>query len=115
MPEEKPSAGDAPRHHVLPVVERICAQIDTIFMRYVGPIAPMLCEECFMRWSSEGDTGPRAVGRYIRLLAGNIPTVGKRATFTEEARVRAMQILKNDQDGKHATPLAQSGVIDLDI
>ena len=84
-------------------------------MRYVGPIAPMLSTECFARWSSEGDTGPRAVGRYIRLLAENIPTAGKRAAFTEEARVNALQMLKNAQSGKSPVPLAQSGVIDLDI
>ena len=115
MSEEKPPPDHAPRHHVLPVVERVCAQINIIFMRFVGPIAPMLCEECFVRWSSEGDTGPRALGRYIRFLAENIPTAGKRATFTEEARISALHMLKTAQSGKGAAPSAKSGPIDLDI
>jgi hypothetical protein len=48
-------------------------------------------------------------------LAENIPTAGKRAAFTEEARVRAMQMLKNDRGAASAVPMAQSGAIDLDI
>lgn len=115
MPDVTPPAGDAARRHVLPIVERICAQINKIFIRYVGPIAPMICEECFVRWLAESQTGPRAMGRYIALLAENIPSVGQRAAFIQEARASALQILNTVQNNKDASPPPQSVTIDLDI
>lgn len=115
MPADKPPAVDAARHHVLPVVERICAQINNIFIRFVGPIAPMLCEECFERWSAVGETGPRGLGRYITMLSQHIPTVEHRAAFILEARASALQILKTVQGGVDAAPPPKTGTIKLDI
>lgn len=71
--------------HVLPPVKRMCAQIDLVFTRYVGPIAAELCLDEFDRWRAEGQLGPGGLHRYISRLARYISDDEPRREFVQQA------------------------------
>ncbi|MGI9304496.1 MAG: hypothetical protein ACR2RB_17585 [Gammaproteobacteria bacterium] len=58
-------------------------EIDRIFVRYVGPIAPDLCEEILAQMT-QGNRPAGAI-RYVHLLSQNIPDPQQRLLFYEEA------------------------------
>ena len=83
MVEEDKASRDS---HVLPVVEKMRTDIDRIFVRYVGPIAPEISNETYAEWTKTGNTGPTGLLRYIHQLSRNILEDDQRAPFFEEAR-----------------------------
>ena len=83
--EDIPPAREA---RVLPAVLRMRGEIDAVFARYVGPIAPDLCQEEFNHWRAEGQVGPTALHRYIARLAHYIREQATRHAFVAEATHR---------------------------
>jgi hypothetical protein len=76
-----------PSHRrVLPVVVDMCVRINTVFVRYVGPIADEIVDGMYRKWLETGSTGPSGIGRYITLLSQHIADEEQRTSFGDEAR-----------------------------
>lgn len=77
-------------HRVLPIVVDMCDRVNSVFVRYVGPIAPEIAQETYQQWVNKGNTGPNGVTRYIHLLSQNILDESQRTAFFDEA-IKAMR------------------------
>ena len=71
--------------HVLPVVQRMRAEIDEHYVRYVGPYGRMLADEAYEEWVRGGHTGPSSLTRYINLLSKFVPDAERRREFERQA------------------------------
>ena len=67
--------------HVLPVVQKMRADIDDHYVRFVGPYGRMLAEEAYEEWIRGGHTGPSSLVRYIHLLSKFVPDARRRQAF----------------------------------
>ena len=74
-------------HRALPVLLRICAAIDRLFVVEVGPFGSRLAEEARVAWLATGNkTKPADVEEYVALLAASIDNRQQRDAFVAEAR-----------------------------
>lgn len=74
-------------HRALPVLLRICAAIDRLFIVEVGPFGKELAEDARAAWLETGNKiRPADVEQYVALLAQNITDPERRETFVEEAK-----------------------------
>jgi hypothetical protein len=71
--------------HILPIVIRICRNIDNLFLTYVGPVGSLLCEEVFNQWKITHKPGPLEIPYYIKMLAEQMPDSDNKARFSKEA------------------------------
>lgn len=71
--------------HILPIVIRICHNIDNLFLTYVGPVGNLLCEETFNQWKATHKPGPLEIPYYISMLAEQMPDNDQKARFAKEA------------------------------
>jgi len=79
--------GMPPGFRALPVISRICADIDQVFVVEVGPFGRQLAEDARVAWLATGNkTKPSDVERYVALLARHIADAERRDAFTNEAR-----------------------------
>jgi hypothetical protein len=73
-------------HRALPVLLRICAAIDQLFVIEVGPFGARLAEDARAAWLATGNkTKPSDVQEYVALLATNIDDRESRDAFVTEA------------------------------
>ena len=74
-------------HRALPVLLRICAVIDRLFVVEVGPFGTQLAEDARNAWLATGNKNrPSDVEQYVALLAQHIDDHQRRETFVVEAR-----------------------------
>jgi len=74
-------------HRALPVLLRICAAIDRLFIVEVGPFGKELAEDARTAWLETGNKiRPSDVEQYVALLAQNIADPERREAFVEEAK-----------------------------
>jgi hypothetical protein len=73
-------------HRALPVLLRICAAIDRLFVVEVGPFGTSLAEDARAAWLATGNKNkPSDVEEYVALLAANIDDREQRKAFVAEA------------------------------
>ena len=73
-------------HRALPVLLRICADIDLLFLVEVGPFGKRLAEEARVAWLAAGNKNkPSDVEEYVALLATSIDDREQRDAFVTEA------------------------------
>jgi hypothetical protein len=73
-------------HRALPVLLRICAAIDQLFVVEIGPFGARLAEDARVAWLATGNkTKPSDVDHYVALLAANIADREQRDAFVAEA------------------------------
>jgi hypothetical protein len=74
-------------HRALPVLLRICAAIDRLFVLEVGPFGTQLAEDARNAWLATGNKNrPSDVEQYVALLAQHIDDHERREAFVTEAR-----------------------------
>jgi hypothetical protein len=74
-------------YRALPVLLRICAAIDRLFVVEVGPFGMQLAEDARAAWLSTGNKNrPADVDQYLALLAQHIDEGDRRNAFVAEAR-----------------------------
>jgi hypothetical protein len=74
-------------HRALPVLLRICAAIDQVFIVEVGPFGKEIAEDARAAWLETGNKiRPSDVEQYVALLAQNIADPERREAFMQEAR-----------------------------
>ena len=74
-------------HRVMPVLLRICAAIDRLFILEVGPRGRKLAEQSRDAWLATGNKNrPADAELYVRLLAQHIRDPERREEFIEEAK-----------------------------
>jgi len=73
-------------HRALPVLLRICAEIDRLFIVEVGPFGTQLAEDARSAWLETGNKNrPSDVEHYVALLAQNIEDPERREAFVKDA------------------------------
>jgi hypothetical protein len=73
-------------HRALPVLLRICAAIDRLFVVEVGPFGTRLAEDARAAWLATGNKNkPSDVEEYVALLAASIEDREQRDAFVAEA------------------------------
>ncbi|MEP6996084.1 MAG: hypothetical protein ABI900_00470 [Betaproteobacteria bacterium] len=76
-----------PAFRALPVLLRICADIDRLFVVEVGPFGRQLAEDARVAWLATGNKiRPSDVDGYVALLARHIADAERRDSFISEAR-----------------------------
>jgi hypothetical protein len=79
--------GMPPAFRALPILLRICANIDRLFVVEVGPFGRQLAEDARAAWLATGNkTKPSDVEEYVALLAQHIADTERREAFSSEAR-----------------------------
>ncbi|HEX8012499.1 MAG TPA: hypothetical protein VF814_16435 [Casimicrobiaceae bacterium] len=74
-------------HRVLPVLLRMCAAIDRLFVVEVGPFGQKLAEDVREAWLESGNkVRPADVEQYVALLARRIDDPKRRAVFVTGAK-----------------------------
>jgi hypothetical protein len=71
--------------HILPIVTRICQNIDNLFLTYVGPVGSLLSEEIYGQWKKTHKPSPLEIPYYINMLADEVPEKEKKVRFSKEA------------------------------
>jgi len=71
---------------LLPLVRRMVAQLDQLFVEFAGPVAPELVGDVFAHWLISGKTGPSGLSRYVEGLAQLLDNPADQARFTARAR-----------------------------
>ena len=73
-------------HRALPMLLRMCAAIDRLFIVEVGPFGTQLAEDARTAWLATGNKNrPVDVEQYVALLAQNIDDSERRDDFVAEA------------------------------
>ena len=73
------------KRRVLPVVIRIRENIDTLFLRYVGPVGDSICSDTYAEWVKSGSIGPSGLLRYIQMISVEIPNPKQSDEFKQQA------------------------------
>jgi hypothetical protein len=74
-------------HRVLPVLLRICAAIDQLFIVEVGPFGQQLAADARAAWLEAGNRiRPADVEQYVALLAQHIEDAERRDAFVTDAK-----------------------------
>jgi len=74
-------------HRAMPLLLRICAAIDELFIDEVGPQGAKLVAEARKAWLVPGNRSrPAEALEYVHLLAQHIRDPDARADFVEEAK-----------------------------
>jgi hypothetical protein len=76
-------------HRASPVLLRICAAIDRLFVLEVGPLGAKRVGQARVAWLATGNKNrPSDVEQYVALLAQHITDGERREEFIEEAKAR---------------------------
>jgi len=77
----------ASTHRALPVLLRICAVIDQLFIVEVGPFGQQLAADARTAWLATGNRlRPADVEQYVASLAQHIEDPKRRDAFVRDAR-----------------------------
>lgn len=68
------------------------AQVDQLFVEFVGPIGFELAEVAFKKWLGEGKTGPSGLRRYLVALSEHLDDVEQRKGFLLKAERALLQL-----------------------
>ena len=77
---------------VIPLVAKMIAQSDQLFVGVIGPIGLELAEGVFKKWLAEGKTGPSGLRRYVIALSEQLDDVEQRKTFLARAERLLLQL-----------------------
>jgi hypothetical protein len=77
---------------ILPLVARMVAQADELFVECVGPIGFELAEAAFKKWLVEGKTGPSGLRRYLVALSEHLEDLEQRKAFVLKAERVLLQL-----------------------
>ncbi len=69
---------------LLPVVERMIHQLDTVFVDFAGPVGQGLAEDTYRQWLLAGKTGPSGLRQYATSLGMQLDP-DQRREFGERA------------------------------
>jgi hypothetical protein len=79
--------GMPPAFRALPVLLRICADIDRLFVVEVGPFGRQLADDARAAWLATGNTVKQSdLEEDVALLARHIADTERREAFSSEAR-----------------------------
>ncbi len=78
----------AVKHHkvLLPVVERMIHQLDSVFVDFAGPVGQGLAEDTYRQWLLAGKTGPSGLRQYVSSLGSQLDP-DQRREFSERAQL----------------------------
>ncbi len=77
-----------PHKVLLPVVERMIHQLDSVFVDCAGPVGQGLAEDTYRQWLLAGKTGPSGLRQYVSSLGSQLEPERRR-----EFSLRAEQML----------------------
>jgi hypothetical protein len=82
---------------IMPLVAQMIAQLDGLFVEFVGPIGIELAGAALIKWLSEGKTGPSGLRRYAQALGEQLESPSERKEFL----IKAERLLLQLQSGLH--------------
>mgnify|MGYP003454042631 CR=1 FL=1 len=77
---------------IMPLVAQVIAQLDALFVEYVGPIGFELASVALNKWLDEGKTGPSALRRYTQTLGEQLDNPNDRKEFLVKAERLLLQL-----------------------
>lgn len=77
---------------ILPLVAQMIAQLDALFVEFVGPIGFELADVALKKWLDEGKTGPSALRRYSQALSEHLDSPNDRKEFLAKAERLLLQL-----------------------
>ncbi len=77
---------------ILPLVAQTIAQLDALFVEFVGPIGFELAGAVLKKWLDEGKTGPSALRRYAQALGEQLDSPNERKEFLAKAERLLLQL-----------------------
>ncbi len=77
---------------LLPVVQRMINQLDSLFVEFVGPVGMELAEDVYTLWLKTGKTGPSSLRQYAYALSVQLDNPAERQQFTEHADHLLLQL-----------------------
>ncbi len=77
---------------LLPVVQRMINQLDSLFVEFVGPVGMELAEDVYKLWLKTGKTGPSSLRQYAYALSVQLDNPAERQQFTEHADHLLLQL-----------------------
>jgi len=76
---------DAPAKVLLPVVTRMLAQLDNLFVDFAGPVGIELAKDVYRQWLRAGKTGPSALRQYAFSLRMQLDNPTEQQAFAQRA------------------------------
>lgn len=70
---------------LLPVVERMIQQLDSVFVNFAGPVGPAVAEDIYSRWLLAGKTGPSGLRQYAYSLGMQLDDEQIQRSFQKQA------------------------------
>lgn len=77
---------------LLPVVQRMIQQLDSLFVEFVGPVGLELAEDIYKQWLKTGKTGPSGLRLYAYALGGQLDNPIELQQFNEHADQLLLQL-----------------------
>jgi hypothetical protein len=77
---------------IMPLVAQMIAQLDALFVEFVGPIGFELAGVALKKWLDEGKTGPSALRRYAQALSEQLDNPSERKEFLVKAERLLLQL-----------------------
>ena len=77
---------------IMPLVAQMIAQLDALFVEFVGPIGFELAGVALNKWLDEGKTGPSALRRYAQALSEQLDNPSERKEFLVKAERLLLQL-----------------------
>ena len=77
---------------IMPLVVQMIAQLDALFVEFVGPIGIELASAALHKWLAEGKTGPSALRRYAQALSEQLDSPSERKEFLVKAERLLLQL-----------------------
>lgn len=81
-----------PEKVLLPVVQRMINQLDSLFVEFVGPVGLELAEDVYKLWVKTGKTSPSGLRQYAYALSVQLDNPAERQQFTEYADHLLLQL-----------------------
>ena len=76
----------------MPLVAKMIAQLDALFVEFVGPIGFELAGLVLNKWLDEGKAGPSALRRYAHALSEQLESPNDRKEFLAKAERLLLQL-----------------------
>lgn len=81
-----------PAKVLLPVVQRMINQLDSLFVEFVGPVGLELAEDVFKQWLNTGKTGASGLRQYAYSLGVQLDNPAERRQFNDYADHLLLQL-----------------------
>lgn len=80
------------KRKIMPLVAQMIAQLDALFVEFVGPIGFELAGVALRKWLDEGKVGPSALRRYTQALGEQLDNPNDRKEFLVKAERLLLQL-----------------------